>query len=230
LSVHRHRADGYPYPVDRGAGVWSGEPTTQGDPLPLTHTRAAFLVTAASSLAVALSFVPGAGAAVKPTCAKDGVCFTKTVKGATKVITVTGTSGNDKIVLSNVAAFGNNSLPTIGVNSVKTNVDSSHNAVLVVNGLGGDDQISMPTLSGTNGFVLYGSATLDGGAGNDVITAANRADTLIGGAGRDTLDGGAGNDVLRAVDGQADVLHGGLGTDTAQADGVDQLDGIEATA
>jgi Ca2+-binding RTX toxin-like protein len=194
----------------------------------LTHPLAAILSAAATAAIAALTLTPGANAAVKPTCAKDGVCFTKTFKGATKIITVTGTAGNDKIVLSNIAAFGNNSLPTIGVNGVKTNVSSTHDAVLVVNGLGGDDQISMPTLSGTNGFVLYGSATLDGGAGNDVITGANRADILIGGAGRDVLDGGAGNDQLRALDGEADVLHGGLGTDSAQRDAIDLLDGVEA--
>jgi Ca2+-binding RTX toxin-like protein len=190
----------------------------------LTHTLSAI---AAAAIAV-LSIAPGVNAAVKPTCAKDGVCFTKTFKGATKIITVTGTAGNDKIVLSNVAAFGNNSRSTIGVNGVKTNVDATHDAVLVVNGLGGDDQISMPTLSGTNGFVLYGSATLDGGAGNDTITGANRADVLIGGAGHDVLDGGAGNDQLRALDGEADVLHGGLGTDSAQKDAFDTADGVES--
>ena len=194
----------------------------------LTHPLATTLSAIATAALTALAIAPGANAAVSPTCAKDGVCFTKTFKGATKIITVTGTAGNDKIVLSNVAAFGNNSLPSIAVNGVKTNVSSTHDAVLVVNGLGGDDQISMPTLSGTNGFVLYGSATLDGGAGNDTITGANRADVLIGGAGHDVLDGGAGNDQLRALDGEADVLHGGLGTDSALKDAVDKADGVEA--
>ncbi len=52
---------------------------------------------AATTLA-GLALVPGANAAVKPTCAKDGVCFTKTINGAKKTITVTGTAGNDKIV------------------------------------------------------------------------------------------------------------------------------------
>ncbi|MDA0166421.1 hypothetical protein OM076_39520 [Solirubrobacter ginsenosidimutans] len=194
----------------------------------LTHPLATTLSAIATAAIAALTIAPGANAAVKPTCAKDGVCFTKTFKGSTKIITVTGTAGNDKIVLSNIAAFGNNSRSTIGVNGVKTQVDATHDAVLVVKGLGGDDQISMPTLSGTNGFVLYGSATLDGGAGNDTITGANRADVLIGGAGRDVLDGGAGNDQLRALDGEADVLHGGLGIDSALKDAVDQADGVEA--
>jgi Ca2+-binding RTX toxin-like protein len=130
----------------------------------------------------------------------------------------------------NAFALGNNNRSTIGVNGVNTHVDASHNAVLVVNGVGGDDQISMPTLVGSFTRVLYGSATLDGGAGNDAITGANRADVLIGGAGRDVLDGGDGNDQLRALDGEADVLHGGLGIDSAQADAIDKRDGVETAA
>jgi Ca2+-binding RTX toxin-like protein len=191
-----------------------------------THPLAATL-SAATAIA-ALSIAPGAHAAIKPICAKDGVCFTKTFKGATKIITVTGTAGNDKIVLSNLAAFGNNSLSTIGVNGVKTQVDATHDVVLVVNGLAGDDEISMPTLNGTSTRVLYGSATLDGGAGNDAIAGANRADVLIGGPGRDALDGAAGNDQLRAQDGEADLLHGGLGSDSALTDAIDLADGVEA--
>jgi hypothetical protein len=42
--------------------------------------------------------------------------------------------------------------------ALNTHVDASHNAVLVVNGVGGDDQISMPTLVGSFTRVLYGSA------------------------------------------------------------------------
>ena len=119
---------------------------------------------------------------------------------------------------------------TIGVNGVNTHVTAGHNAILDVKGLAGDDQISMPTLVSSFTRVLYGSSTLDGGAGNDTITGANRADVLIGGTGRDVMDGGDGNDQLMAKDGEADVLHGGLGTDSAQADAIDALDGVEAVA
>jgi Ca2+-binding RTX toxin-like protein len=189
--------------------------------------RISHLVAAATLAGLALA--PGAAnAAPKKTCAKDGVCFTKTINGAKKTITVTGTAGGDKIVVSNKAAFGNNSLSHIAVQGLDTNVDATATVTLVVNGLAGDDQISMPTLNGVGGRVLYGSASLDGGAGNDSLTAANRADTLIGGAGRDVLDGGAGNDQLFTLDLEADVLHGGLGTDIAQRDGIDSVDGVES--
>jgi Ca2+-binding RTX toxin-like protein len=35
-----------------------------------------------------------------------------------------------------------------------------------------------------------------GGSGNDSLTADNKGDLLVGGAGNDTLAGGAGNDIL----------------------------------
>jgi len=183
---------------------------------------------AAMAALTALLVVPSASHALPKKCSKDGVCFTKTFKGANITIHVTGTPNNDKIVVSNITAFGNNSLPSVGINGVNTGVSSTHNAVLDIQALAGDDQVSMPTMSGTNGFRLYGSATLDGGLGNDTLTAANQADTLIGGAGQDVLDGAAGNDKLFAADGEADVLHGGLGTDAAQSDTFDLLDAVEA--
>ena len=188
--------------------------------------RLSHLIAAATLAGLALA--PGAANAATPKCAKDGVCFTKTINGAKKTITVTGTAGNDKIVLSNKAAFGNNSLSHIAVQGLDTTIDATATVTLVVNGLAGDDEISMPTLNGVGGRVLYGTASLDGGAGNDTISAANRADNLFGGAGRDVLDGGAGNDQLFTLDLEPDVLHGGLGTDMAQRDGIDTVDGVES--
>jgi Ca2+-binding RTX toxin-like protein len=183
-------------------------------------------IIAATTLA-GLALVPGASAAVKPTCAKDGVCFTKQINGAKKTITVTGTAGNDKIVLTNKAAFGNNSNSHIAVQGIDTQIDATGSVTLVVNGLAGDDQINLPVLVQPSIRQLYAVATLDGGAGNDTITGGDRPDVMIGGAGRDVLDGGRGDDQLRALDGEVDVLHGGLGTDSAQRDAADKVDGVE---
>jgi Ca2+-binding RTX toxin-like protein len=183
---------------------------------------------AAATLA-GLGLLPGAANAATKTCAKDGVCFTKTISGAKKTITVTGTAGADKIAVTNKAAFGNNSNSHIAVQGIDTLVDATSSVTLVVDGLAGDDQIALPKLqTPLPGFVLYFAATVDGGAGNDTITGGDRADTLIGGAGRDTLTGGLGNDQFRALDGEVDVLHGDAGTDSAQRDAADKVDGVEA--
>jgi Ca2+-binding RTX toxin-like protein len=60
--------------------------------------------------------------------------------------------------------------------------------------------------------VLSGALQLDGGAGDDTLTAPASGGTLMGGAGNDTLRGGAAADVLDGGDG-ADTLDGGDGDD-----------------
>src|SRR5436305_3657629 len=70
---------------------------------------------------------------------------------------------------------------------------------LVVNMNGGDD-----TFTGSNGLAPLISLTVDGGAGNDVITGGDGNDVLIGGDGNDVITGGRGNDVML----------GGAGNDT----------------
>lgn len=57
-------------------------------------------------------------------------------------------------------------------------------------------------------------ATLDGGAGNDLLTGGIGGDYLFGGSGTDTLNGGDGDDVLVGGAG-ADILSGGAGYDVA---------------
>jgi Ca2+-binding RTX toxin-like protein len=53
---------------------------------------------------------------------------------------------------------------------------------------------------------------LDGGAGNDLLSANGGADTLLGGRGTDTINGGSGSD---SIDGGlgADSIIGGAGND-----------------
>jgi large repetitive protein len=52
--------------------------------------------------------------------------------------------------------------------------------------------------SGNDSFAVSGAvaATLDGGAGNDTITAGTGSDTITGGSGADILTGGAGADTF----------------------------------
>ncbi len=87
---------------------------------------------------------------------------------------------------------------------------------------------------GTVGSTVTTPATLDGGAGNDVLTGGNGNtlllggdgnDKLVGGNGNNTIFGGAGNDQLIGGNGN-DVLVGGAGNDVlVGGNGDDHLDG-----
>ena len=92
-----------------------------------------------------------------------------------------------------------------------------------INGLGGDDTLTVNDLSGTDAQQVV----FDGGDGNDLLDGTNAVLPLfgIGGAGNDTLLGGAGNDLLRGGDG-IDLLDGGEGNDTLIGDrGNDNING-----
>ena len=109
--------------------------------------------------------------------------------------------------------------------------------------MGGDDLISVVT----NGPVQLVGITLNGGQGNDTLTAdtMQRAITLLGNEGNDSAIGGTSNDVLEGGAGN-DSLQGGnghdryvfdadaaLGTDTiieAASGGTDTLDFTTTTA
>lgn len=60
---------------------------------------------------------------------------------------------------------------------------------------------------------LTQAVLLDGGAGDDVLTAGNGPATLIGGTGNDRLYGGSGDDILDAGGGGNNYLDGGAGND-----------------
>jgi Ca2+-binding RTX toxin-like protein len=115
-------------------------------------------------------------------------------------------------------------------NLVPFTIDIGSSELLDVSGLGGDDTLA--AAAGTPIAVLA-----DGGDGNDALTGAEEADTFFGGLGNDTLTGGTGpdaldgqdgDDSLLARDGVGDLVRGGAGTDSAQTDAVDVVDGVEA--
>ena len=142
--------------------------------------------------------------------------------------TLIGTSGNDTL-------DGGNGFDTIRQSSAQNQAVSNNSA----SGAGDDSLTSIESASLTNssstGCLLdatqfVGSATLNGGsgndtlkagsnssslsggAGNDAIVGGNGFDTLDGGAGNDTIDGGEGNDVIKGGEGN-DLLKGNLGDD-----------------
>jgi hypothetical protein len=189
-----------------------------------------------------------ADAALPKTCLNGGICFTKSFPAGKTKLTITGTPGDDTIALAHVRPFSNNT-PSgdVSVNGKDIHVTDNASLDIVVSALGGNDHVTLEGLVvGTSPH--YGTSTIDGGEGDDVLASGNRNDMLIGGPGSDQLSGGdgddrltgglgvdlidagAGNDQLFARDGERDVLHGGLGTDSAQTElpGVDTIDGIES--
>lgn len=129
--------------------------------------------------------------------------------GATDTVVVNGTNLADNITASTGApGVQVNGLP---VSLLMVNADSE---ILVINGLGGDDQVT-----GFSPLETVMALTLDGGDGNDNLSAYATLlggagdDTLTGAVGPDTMEGGAGNDILFGLGG-VDTLEGGDGNDT----------------
>jgi Ca2+-binding RTX toxin-like protein len=79
--------------------------------------------------------------------------------------------------------------------------------VMQLNTFGGND-----TLRTTQDVKM--SLDVNGGSGNDAIDGAG---------GSDRLDGGDGNDVIQTRDGQADLIIGGSGADSAVVDAIDAV-------
>ena len=112
-------------------------------------------------------------------------------------LTVTGTEGNDTIVLDQTATaivVNGAAYPRAGV------------ARIVVTAGGGNDVIRDRTQFGS---IIYG------GVGNDAIVGNAGNDQIYGGAGNDWIAGGAGNDLIWGGGG-TDTLDGGPGTNNVQ--------------
>ena len=102
--------------------------------------------------------------------------------------------------------------------------DNARSDFETIIGGAGDDRI---TAAGVEGIPNY-NVLLIGGPGNDVLEGSRTGnDTLVGGPGRDFLEGREGNDVFDLLDGESDTAHGGPGTDTATADAIDVLTGMD---
>jgi Ca2+-binding RTX toxin-like protein len=97
-------------------------------------------------------------------------------------------------------------------------------------GNGGNDTV----IAGDGDDSLYGGAGNDdlrGDAGNDYFEGGAGGDTLTGGGGADALFGLAGNDsLLSDGDGVKDTVRGGTGTDSADADDLDDVLGVESVS
>jgi Ca2+-binding RTX toxin-like protein len=135
----------------------------------------------------------------------------------TGVLIVTGTSGNDVIVIE--PRPSNSSQIRVKRNGQLLGI-FSRSAVqhIVAFGLAGNDTMIVNA-------TLSQQATLFGDAGNDLLFAGRGADGLDGGTGNDRLFGGGGNDTLCGGDGN-DFVYGQAGNDLLGGDaGNDRLFG-----
>ena len=130
------------------------------------------------------------------------------VSGWTGNATINGGAGADVIVSSNDANFvlTNTSLTRTMAGPVTSVFTLSGVESATLTGGAGNNVINA-------GAFTLGGVTLNGLAGNDTLVGGSKADTLNGGDDDDILKGGAGDD---ALDGGAgtDTLDGGAGTDT----------------
>ncbi len=159
-------------------------------------------------------------------------------------ISLNGTGGADVIAVG--AASGRLTISSGGAtltldDSIDTPSTVSH---VVINGLGGNDTLTVGNLPGVRALLLVlngdtGNDVLDatganvgnvrlamnGLAGNDTINGSLGNDTLSGGTGDDSICGWAGNDLLFGEAGN-DSLGGSLGDDTIDgAGGNDSING-----
>ena len=125
--------------------------------------------------------------------------------GQADTVTVNGSAGNDRILISSSGA-------SILINGLAAQVTidgaEAANDALVINGLGGSNVIDARMFVAGNIGI-----TINGGADVDSIRGSNHGDVLNGGAGNDSITGGTGNDALIGGIGN-DLLTGGAGNDT----------------
>jgi Ca2+-binding RTX toxin-like protein len=112
-----------------------------------------------------------------------------------------------------------------------------------IRGIFADGGADKDTILGGDGddtlFGNTGADHIEGGAGNDNIAAGAGNDYVLGGLGDDFLAGNSGNDALSGAGGNdqlfggaggpgnADIIRGGTGKDTAANDPLDQLFDVE---
>jgi Ca2+-binding RTX toxin-like protein len=133
-------------------------------------------------------------------------------------LTVTSDANGDTITLAVAGGF-------VTVNGTPTTLAADPNAQIVVDAGGGNDTVDATGLGATS----YGSMTVNGGEGDDLLTGGTNKDVLHGAAGEDRLvgfkgadrlDGGDGNDVLVWNNGDnSDRDEGGAGTDEVEVNG-----------
>jgi len=132
-------------------------------------------------------------------------------------------NGSSGAEVMNATANGTRFLFTRDVGTIT--IDNGGVEHIVVNALGGNDQVSIGNLNAAG--VLF--TDINGGDGNDILNGSAGFDNLVGGAGNDTIDGNGGADVMAGGDGDDlliwdpgdgnDLDIGGNGNDTLRFNG-----------
>jgi hypothetical protein len=125
-----------------------------------------------------------------------------------RVLYLVGTDGNDRVT---VAPYGRTSvtvsatfLPGAGFRCGERFPIAAIDRIVAILGDGDDTMVISPLAAIT--------ATVDGGAGNDVLQGGGGSNILLGGAGNDVLFGGQRRDILIGREGR-DLLNGSGGDD-----------------
>jgi hypothetical protein len=125
-------------------------------------------------------------------------------------LTVSGTSGDDDIILQTSGGYLTATLN--GVTSAPFAL-SSITSIDVEAGAGNDIVTLTAGVPGSSVQGGPGADTIQGGSGNDTLGGGKGGDFILGGPGDDVIHGGAGNDSIGGGQGN-DLLYGGLGNDT----------------
>ena len=191
------------------------------------HRPTAARVAVALSLGLGLALVALVGLAPAA-----GAATTATLTGGR--LTVTGTGGNDVIVVRavsgsqiEVASLGSSArFPATAVRSIRVLAGAGHDSVRI-----DDTRLA---------FTVTRPTVLDGGTGNDTLRGGKGPETLRGGTGNDTATGGKGNDTVElgagtdtsiwSVGSGTDVVEGGTETDTQRAVGTAGADSFAVAA
>jgi Ca2+-binding RTX toxin-like protein len=148
------------------------------------------------------------------------------VLGSDGLLTVTGTKNFDDIVISREGAQGQTLMVSEkhkGESPTTTSFNYAAVKRIVVNLGAGSDRFIFDDTDD----VSAQPRSINGGAGDDMLSGGRAADAINGGPGNDTLSGRQGNDSLSGNDGE-DLISGGPGNDTA--DGGNDNDFVQGDA
>lgn len=165
-----------------------------------------------------------------------------TLEGGLRDDTLRGGADNDTLIpfsdpLGDDSVFGEAGVDTVDYSSETKNLvlliktDGNEPEDVVTDDIFGDVEVVRcgPGNDSVSCF-LETAISIFGGAGNDTLSGGTGNDFIDGGAGTDQLIGVGGNDrfVLGAVDGLADIVKGGRGTDSIIDSDTDPADVLQS--